>query len=130
MQTPPDEPGYPAYVGIPTYLHASLASTAAELGEMDADVAIIGAPVDMVVNRPGARFGPRAIRQAGYVGSPNDYLFHIGLDVYLSVDIDVLDPAFAPGTGTPEPGGLTTADLLRAVRLVAMTGRLVAMDVV
>lgn len=50
--------------------------------------------------------------------------------LYLSVNIDVLDPAFAPGTGTPEPGGLTTAELLRAVRLVAMTGRLVAMDVV
>jgi agmatinase len=32
--------------------------------------------------------------------------------VYLSLDIDVLDPAFAPGTGTPEPGGLTTAQVL------------------
>ena len=36
--------------------------------------------------------------------------------LYLSVDIDVLDPAFAPGTGTPEPGGIPTADLLRMVR--------------
>ena len=291
-QTPSSEPGHPAYAGLPTYLHAPSARTAAELRELGADVAIIGAPVDMVVNRPGARFGPRAIRQAGYVGSPNDYLYHIGLDVYptralkvvdfgdamctpfsleqshqaindkvskaldagavpvilggdhsvtlpsatavaqrygvgkvgivhfdahadtwdslygsrishgspmrrliesgvvpgknfvqvglrgyapdrrlfdwmrdqgmrwhtasdieskgfdavlaealaqaqegpeylyLSVDIDVLDPAFAPGTGTPEPGGLTTAELLRAVRRVALTGKLVAMDVV
>ena len=32
--------------------------------------------------------------------------------VYVSVDIDVLDPAFAPGTGTPEPGGLTSRELL------------------
>ena len=32
--------------------------------------------------------------------------------VFLSVDVDVLDPAFAPGTGTPEPGGMTSADLL------------------
>jgi agmatinase len=32
--------------------------------------------------------------------------------VYLTVDIDVLDPAFAPGTGTPEVGGLTTRELL------------------
>ena len=31
--------------------------------------------------------------------------------VYLSVDIDVLDPAHAPGTGTPEPGGLTSREL-------------------
>lgn len=36
--------------------------------------------------------------------------------VYLSVDIDVLDPAFAPGTGTPEPGGWTTRELIRLLR--------------
>jgi agmatinase len=36
--------------------------------------------------------------------------------VYLSVDVDVLDPAFAPGTGTPEPGGLSSAELLWACR--------------
>ena len=38
------------------------------------------------------------------------------LPVYLSVDIDVLDPAFAPGTGTPESGGLTSRELLRVLR--------------
>lgn len=38
------------------------------------------------------------------------------LPVYLSVDIDVLDPAFAPGTGTPESGGLTARELLRLLR--------------
>lgn len=36
--------------------------------------------------------------------------------VYVSVDIDVLDPAFAPGTGTPEPGGLTSRELLALLR--------------
>ena len=35
---------------------------------------------------------------------------------YLTIDIDVLDPAFAPGVSTPEPGGLTTVDALRIVR--------------
>ncbi len=50
--------------------------------------------------------------------------------LYLSVDIDVLDPGFAPGTGTPEPGGLTPADLLRAVRRIAVETPLVALDVV
>jgi agmatinase len=38
------------------------------------------------------------------------------LPVYLSVDIDVLDPAFAPGTGTPESGGLTSRELLSVLR--------------
>jgi agmatinase len=50
--------------------------------------------------------------------------------LYLSVDIDVLDPGFAPGTGTPEPGGMTPADLLQAVRMLATTANVVALDVV
>jgi agmatinase len=44
--------------------------------------------------------------------------------VYVSVDIDVLDPAHAPGTGTPEAGGLTSRELLNALRA------LVGVDVV
>jgi agmatinase len=49
--------------------------------------------------------------------------------VYLSVDIDVLDPAHAPGTGTPEPGGLTTRELQLILR--GLTGlRLAGGDVV
>jgi agmatinase len=39
--------------------------------------------------------------------------------VYVSVDIDVLDPAFAPGTGTPEAGGLTSRELLAVLRCFA-----------
>ena len=59
---------------------------------MNPGVAIIGAPVDMgVVNRPGARFGPRAIRQAGYFGSPNERLYHMGLDVYPMRELKVVD---------------------------------------
>ena len=49
---------------------------------------------------------------------------------FLTIDVDVLDPAFAPGTGTPEPGGMTSADLLRAARSVAAGARLVGADVV
>jgi len=50
--------------------------------------------------------------------------------LYLSVDIDVLDPAFAPGTGTPEPGGMTTRELLRAVRRLATEKDLAGMELV
>jgi agmatinase len=49
--------------------------------------------------------------------------------VYLSVDIDVLDPAHAPGTGTPEAGGLTSRELLAMIRALAGV-RLVGADVV
>lgn len=49
---------------------------------------------------------------------------------FLTVDIDVLDPAFAPGTGTPEPGGMTTAELLWAAREVARRVEVVGADLV
>jgi agmatinase len=49
---------------------------------------------------------------------------------YLSVDIDVLDPSVAPGTGTPEPGGMSAAELLWACRTVAQGADLIGADVV
>ncbi len=50
--------------------------------------------------------------------------------LYVSVDIDVLDPAHAPGTGTPEPGGITSADLLRMVRQLCYEHDVAGVDVV
>jgi len=63
-----------------------------------------------------------------------DEAFAIAVDecdgVFLSVDVDVVDPGMAPGTGTPEPGGLTARQLLDAVRRIAMEMPLAGMDVV
>ena len=63
-----------------------------------------------------------------------DEAFDIATDdcdaVFLSVDVDVVDPGSAPGTGTPEPGGLTSRQLLDAVRRIAMELPLAGMDVV
>jgi agmatinase len=50
--------------------------------------------------------------------------------VFLSVDIDVCDPGHAPGTGTPEPGGLSSRQLLDAVRRICYELPVVGMDVV
>ena len=50
--------------------------------------------------------------------------------VFLSVDIDVCDPGHAPGTGTPEPGGLTARQLLDAVRRLCLELPVVGVDVV
>jgi formimidoylglutamase len=50
--------------------------------------------------------------------------------IYLSIDIDVLDPGMAPGTGTPEPGGMLTRELLRAIRRIVGKVSLAGMDVV
>jgi len=50
--------------------------------------------------------------------------------IYLSVDIDVVDPGLAPGTGTPEPGGMLPRELLRAVRRIVGKVELAGMDIV
>ena len=50
--------------------------------------------------------------------------------IFLSVDIDVCDPGHAPGTGTPEPGGLSARELLDAVRRICLELPVVGVDVV
>jgi agmatinase len=63
-----------------------------------------------------------------------DEAFEIALDecegVFLSVDVDVCDPGHAPGTGTPEPGGLSSRQLLDAVRRICLELPVVGMDIV
>ncbi|KAG5916043.1 hypothetical protein E4U42_007818 [Claviceps africana] len=64
------------------------------------------------------RFSADAVDDMGTAGLVEAIMAVLGTrdPVYLSVDIDVLDPAFAPGTGTPEPGGWTTRELIRILR--------------
>ncbi len=52
-----------------------------------------------------------------------------GKPVYFTVDLDVLDPSVFPGTGTPEPGGVSFDDLRKAVTLVCSKTRVVGCDV-
>ena len=49
--------------------------------------------------------------------------------IYVSIDIDVADPAFANGTGTPEPGGISSSELIKAV-YVLKSANVVGADVV
>ena len=53
-----------------------------------------------------------------------------GRPVWVSFDIDGVDPAFAPGTGTPEPGGLTSREALALVQALPSRFRLVGFDLV
>ena len=63
----------------------------------------------------------RDIDRIGVDGVVDRVLERVGdHPVYVSIDIDVLDPAFAPGTGTPEIGGMTSRELLAVLR--AMRG--------
>lgn len=58
------------------------------------------------------------IDDIGTSGVIKKIMERVGMEdpVYLSVDIDVIDPGLAPGTGTPEPGGWTTRELIRILR--------------
>jgi agmatinase len=52
------------------------------------------------------------------------------IGVFLSVDVDVVDPGMAPGTGTPEPGGITSRELLDTIRRLSRELRVVGADIV
>lgn len=84
---------------------------------------------DYVVNRGGLCFAARSLRGRDSPDELEPVLAAIAdrqrahghPPLYLSLDIDCLDPAFAPGTGTPEPGGLNTGQLLSLIEgLVAL----------
>ena len=92
----------------------------------------LGAPSDLELGAAhGARV--RTAEEVAELGVPaviRDVLSDVGdLPLYLSFDVDAVDPAFAPGTGTPVPGGLTSREALQLVRGLA-GARLVGMDVV
>ncbi|MGZ8626672.1 MAG: arginase family protein, partial [Actinomycetota bacterium] len=71
--------------------------------------------------------GDRADRAEGYV---ERILERVGdQPLYVSIDIDVLDPAFAPATGTPEAGGFTSRELLGILRGLRDT-RVIGADIV
>jgi len=64
------------------------------------------------------RFSADDIDDIGFAAMARQIVEHVGTEtpVYLSIDIDVIDPGMAPGTGTPEPGGWTTRELIRVLR--------------
>jgi agmatinase len=71
------------------------------------------------------------VRERGIQAVVGGALERVGAGpVFVTVDVDVLDPAFAPGTGTPEPGGMTSTDLLWACREIASQVELIGADVV
>jgi len=73
------------------------------------------------------------IDRIGMVAALEKAIHRVSRDVdgiYLSLDMDALDPRHAPGVGTPVPGGLTYREAHLACEVVAETGRLIGMDLV
>jgi agmatinase len=67
---------------------------------------------------------------AGRTDWIDEAINHLSDDVYLTIDIDGLDPSLVPTTGTPEPGGLGWYETLTLIRKVAENKRVVGMDLV
>jgi agmatinase len=70
----------------------------------------------------------RAVTRDG--ASARDFVAALGPEVYVTVDVDGLDPSVVPATGTPEPGGLAWWDVLDLLRELFAARRVVGMDVV
>lgn len=106
--------------------HGTVFRRAAEEGLLAEDKSIhlgIRGPIyDQMDLVDDARFGFRIIRAndldvIGIDGAVDAVKRRVGdAPVYVSIDIDVLDPAFAPGTGTPEMGGFNSRELLHLLR--------------
>jgi agmatinase len=113
------------YFGVP-YTHGTPFRRAAEEGLLDATAcAHVGIRGPLFSDRDlyeDQMLGFQVIsamdaEDIGWRGIAERVLTRVGeRPVYVSIDIDVLDPAFAPGTGTPEAGGLTSRELLQVIR--------------
>ena len=95
------DPGHSIHVGLRGPLYSRLDLDESErLGFAAVHCRdFVRRPIDEVIERVRSRLGDRP--------------------VYVSLDIDVLDPAYAPGTGTPEAGGMSSAQLLEVLRGLA-----------
>jgi agmatinase len=113
------------YFGAP-YTHGTPFRRAAEENLIDFDhsthVGIRGPLYSRLDLDESEKLGFSAVHSRDFVRSPIDDIINrirnrLGdRPVYVSLDIDVLDPAYAPGTGTPEAGGLSSAQLLEVLR--------------
>lgn len=129
---------YDTYMGAP-FTHGTPFRRAAEEG-------LFSREHSMHVGIRGPKFGPEdleedagfgfltmgtwEIERIGIEGYVERILERVGEQpLYVSIDIDVLDPAFAPATGTPEPGGFTSRELLGILRGLRGT-RLIGADIV
>jgi arginase len=77
--------------------------------------------------------GMEQVDRFGMVAVVEKAIEHISRDVdgiYLSLDLDALDPQHAPGVGTPVPAGLTQREVHLACEMIAETNLLIGMDVV
>ncbi|MBN1270404.1 MAG: agmatinase [Kiritimatiellae bacterium] len=120
------------YQGSP-YSHASVMKRIVDMGLGTVQVGIrslSGPELELIRAKKLAVFWARDIAQARDDAWMDAVLERLGRHVYVTFDIDGLDPSIVPGTGTPEPGGLAWYPVLRLLRRVFTEREVVAADIV
>jgi agmatinase len=118
--------------------HASVNARALENDFKDSDIMMVGIRSFEIQELPFLKNHPHQVLLASQLDTMQDFeianeiiTYFASFDaIYLSVDIDVLDPAYAPGTGTPEAGGLSSRRLLNIIRKLVRQLPIKAMDIV
>jgi len=144
--------GYPDVRGMAPYIDGTIGiihfDRHSDLSESSLDERMHGSPFFHATNIPnapatnlvqigiggwtGSKAGMKVARERHATVITVDALeiaWQKARTVWLSFDIDVMDPAFAPGTGTPEPGGLLPREVYRMLRLATREG-LAGMEIV
>lgn len=114
------------------------------MGESQSHATVIRKACDLIGGKNVYQFGIRSgTREEFQFAKEHTNLFYKGVysavekilpdiqgrPIYLTIDIDVLDPAYAPGTGTPEPGGISADELFKTLYLLK-DQHIVGMDLV
>ncbi len=119
---------YDGYFGGFKYTHGTPFKRAIEEGVLDPkrtiQIGLRGSMYDLDDFEYGAKMGVRMVRmeeviEKGYAEIMKEALDIVGdQETYVSFDIDMLDPVYAPGTGTPEIGGFTTREAQAMLRML------------
>jgi agmatinase len=119
-----------AYEGTP-YSHASVMSRVLELGARVVPVGIRNVSIEEHALIREGKVRPIFARDCRRDDTwMDDAIGQLGETVYVSIDIDGFDPAYAPGTGTPEPGGLDWYQVCALLRRATRERTVVAADIV
>ena len=112
-----------------THNHACVMACAKELTGSITQVGIRSSAIEEKKN-----INPDRIFYAHRLREDKDWMqkvsSQLGNHVYITIDLDVLDPAFMPSTGTPEPDGLTYREVINLLKIICMEHHIIGLDVV
>ena len=112
-----------------THNHACVMARAKELTDSITQVGIRSSAIEEKKN-----INPDRIFYAHHLKEDKDWMQKVSSQlekhVYITIDLDVLDPAYMPSTGTPEPDGLTYREVINLLRTISMEHHIIGLDVV